>query len=260
MRIWLTDISYLRSTLDIEQKSSRTEHAPYPLYLCVEGKPVVVVGGGRVAERKVHTLLGHGAAVTVVAPEITAGLRDLVAAGRVDWADRAFQEGDVSVAMLVFAATGDRDVDGAVSAEAQRRGILVNAADMPDLCTALVPSVLRRGRLQIAVSTQGASPALARDIRRSLEAEFPDWWEPYLDLLAEVRLLIKARVPGPASVRVPLYAVVAGDEVRQRVATGERPTAEQVYAQVVGPLLADMPSTAEKDGSEDAEVGSEGGV
>lgn len=247
--------------MDIEQKSGRTEHAPYPLYLCIEGKPVVIVGGGRVAERKARTLLGHGAAVTVIAPEITEGLHDLVATGRIDWIERRFKEGDVAGAMLVFAATGNRDVDGAVSAQARQRGILVNAADMPDFCTALVPSVLRRGRLQIAVSTQGASPGLARDIRRSLEKEFPDWWEPYLNTLAEVRLLIKERVPGPASVRTPLYAAVAGAELRQRFAAGARPTAEWVYDQVVSPLLARVPSIAERDGAAaDADTGCTGGV
>lgn len=235
--------------MDNNQQDQQGERAPYPLYLCVEGRPVTVIGGGRVAERKVHTLLDHGATLTVVAPEVTDALGRLAAEGRIVWQPRCYQEGDLAGAMIVFSATGDQAVDAAVSAEAQRRGILVNVADMPDLCTALVPSVMRRGRLQIAVSTQGASPGLARDIRRSLEREFPDWWEPYLDLLAEVRLLIKARVPGPASARTPLYAAVSASDVRQRVAAGERLSAEQVYAQVVAPLVSDATARGEVSSS-----------
>lgn len=211
--------------------------APYPLFIYLEGQPVAVIGGGRVAERKVQTLLSHGARVALTAPRVTSALRALADDGKIVWHERCYREGDLADVLLVIGATDDRAVNEAVYAEACRRRTLVNIVDVPDLCTAIVPSIMQRGRLQIAVSTQGAAPSEARDIRRGLEREFPAWWEPYLDLMAEVRLLVKQRVPGPASARTPLYAAVAASGLKERVARGQVPAAEEVYAQVVAPLL-----------------------
>ena len=211
--------------------------APYPLFIYLEDQPVAVIGGGRVAERKTQTLLAHGARVTLTAPRVTDTLRALADAGRIVWRKRRYCEGDLADTLLVIGATDDRAVNEAVYREARRRHTLVNIVDVPDLCTAIVPSIMQRGRLQIAVSTQGAAPSEARDIRRGLEQEFPAWWEPYLDLMAEVRQLVKQRVPGPASARTPLYAAVGASGLKERIAAGERPAAEDVYAQVVAPLL-----------------------
>lgn len=218
-------------------KQSLRPTAPYPLFIYLEGQPTAVIGGGRVAERKTQTLLAHGAQVTLTAPHVTDGLRALAEAGRIVWRRRRYREGDLADTLLVIGATDERAVNEAVYHEARRRHILVNIVDVPDLCTAIVPSIMQRGRLQIAVSTQGAAPAEARDIRRSLECEFPDWWEPYLDTMADIRLLIKQRVPGPASRRTPLYAAVAASGLKERIARGECPAAEDVYAAVVAPLL-----------------------
>lgn len=212
---------------------------PYALFACLECRPVVVVGGGSVAERKVQTLLEHGAMVRVVAPWVTETLRQLVSAGRIDWARRGYRKGDLEGALLVVGATDDRAVNEAVYADACAQGTLVNIVDVPDLCTFIVPSVMRRGRLQVAVSTAGAAPSAARRIRAQLEEDFPAWWEDYLDLLAEVRVLVKQRVPGPASVRTPLYEALSSGEVRDRFAAGARPTAEDAFATWVQPLLND---------------------
>lgn len=212
------------------------DFAPYPLFIHLAGQRVAVIGGGAVAERKVRTLLAHGAHVTVTAPQAIVGIVALARAGRIAWNARPYRVGDLSGALLAISATDDRAVNEAVYQEAQVRTILVNVVDVPDLCTAIVPSIMQRGRLQIAVSTQGAAPSVARDIRRGLEQEFPVWWEPYLDLMAEVRVLIKQRVPGPASVRTPLYEAVAASDMRERIAAGERPTAAQVYDRIVAPL------------------------
>lgn len=219
------------------ENNSGRRFEPYPLFADLAGEPVTVVGGGAVAERKVCTLLEHGARVTFVAPEATPVLAGLAAEGSVAWVRREYEPGDLADALLVVCATDDTAVNESVYAEAQGRHQLVNVVDVPALCNFIVPSVLRRGRLQIAVSTGGASPSAAREIRRSLEREFPDYWEDYLDLMAELRCIIKSRVMGPMERRAPLYEAVQSSDLLDRIAAGERPDAEQVYRTLVEPLL-----------------------
>ncbi|MDO4399637.1 MAG: bifunctional precorrin-2 dehydrogenase/sirohydrochlorin ferrochelatase [Coriobacteriia bacterium] len=219
------------------QPENEMRFEPYPLFANLRGEPVVVVGGGEVAERKVETLLGHGASVVLVAPDATEALRTLAREKRIGWLPRAYEAGDLEGALLVVCATDDRAVNEAVYAEANRRRQLVNVVDVPDLCNFIVPSVLRRGRLQIAVSTGGASPSAARDIRRKLEAEFPAYWEDYLDVMAELRMLVKSRVSGSMAKRAPLYEAIRASDLLERFAAGERPDAETAYSQIVEPLL-----------------------
>ncbi|MBI4593484.1 MAG: bifunctional precorrin-2 dehydrogenase/sirohydrochlorin ferrochelatase, partial [Candidatus Rokubacteria bacterium] len=144
----------------------------FPAFLDLRGRRCLVVGGGAVGERKARALLACGARVTVVSPAITPGLVELVESERITYRPRQFLRSDVRDAILVVAATGILDVDDAVAAAARRRGALVNVVDRPDRCDFIVPSVLRRGQLQIAVSTGGRSPALAREIRTRLEPFF----------------------------------------------------------------------------------------
>ena len=221
-----------------ESASNEEQHfAPYPIFVDMASKPAVVVGGGAVAARKVETLLEYGAAVTLVAPDATEELQGLARSGRISWLARTYEPGDLEDALFVVCATDDQAVNEAVYAEASSRGQLVNVVDEPQLCNVFVPSVLRRGRLQIAVSTSGASPSTAREIRSSLEDAFPAYWEDYLDVVAELRCLVKSRVHGPARLRAPLYEAVRGSDLEQRFAAGERPDAESVYQRVVEPLL-----------------------
>ncbi len=232
----------MQATLSDGQKSdtsidSQRPTAPYPLFIFLKNQPVAVIGGGRVAARKIQTLLQHGALVTVTAPRITDTLQALVNTGRITWRPRSYRSGDLDGALFAVGATDNRQVNEEIYAEACQKHILVNIVDVPDLCTAIVPSIMQRGRLQIAVSTQGAAPSEARDIRCHLEQEFPGWWEPYLDVMADVRQLIKQRVPGPASQRTPLYAAVAASKLKEHIRRGERPSAEDVYADVVKPMV-----------------------
>lgn len=211
--------------------------APYPLFVYLTGMRVVCVGAGRCAERKVESLVAHGASVTVVAPLATPRIRELAARGRIALVGRAYRPGDLAGATLVFGATGDAEVNHEVFLEATRRGQLVNVVDDPGNCNAILPSVLERGPFQVAVSTAGAAPGLARGVRRGLEGEFPAWYGDYVDLLGQVRGLVKARVPGPASVRSPLYEAVYAAGLEGRLSRGEALTAEGVFAEVVEPLL-----------------------
>lgn len=211
----------------------------YPLYIDLHDQPVVVVGAGSVAERKVSTLLEHGARITVIAPAATPVIEKLAQQGRLVWRERAYEPGDLAGALLAIAATSSRAVNESVYSEAVARPMLVNVVDVPDLCNAIVPSIMERGNLEIAVSTCGASPETAQSIRHGLEDRFPAWWTDYMKVVGEVRTLVKQRVHGPASARSPLYRAVLESDLRDRIAAGERPDAEDVYRRTVAPLVAE---------------------
>lgn len=162
----------------------------YPLMMLIHDKPVLVVGGGRVALRKVRSLLECGAQVTIISPQVEDELRDLAAEGTVHWIAEPFREElmqGVPEPALVFGTTDQRDVNVSINRFATERGIPCNIADVPELCTFTVPAVVNRGDLTIAVSTSGASPALARRIRERLEAEFGAEYEVLTKILAGVR-------------------------------------------------------------------------
>jgi len=160
---------------------------PYPVNLVVEGRSCLVVGGGAVARRKVEGLLASGASVTVVAPEVDAA----VAALPVRVERRPYRPGEAAGYRLVVAATGDPDVARAVYEDAEAAGVWVNAADDPDHCSFTLPSVARRGDLQVAVSTGGRSPALASWLRRRIEAHLGAEYEVLLRLLSDARTTLQ---------------------------------------------------------------------
>jgi len=204
----------------------------YPLFVRLEDARVVVVGGGVVAARKVEMLLECGAKLIVVAPEAVESIRVLAAEGRLTWWQRPYAHGDLEGALLAVAATSEHAVNEAVLVEAAERTMLVNGVDDPASCNCFVPAALRRGRLQVAVSTGGASPSAARELRRELAESIPGWWEPYLDLVMDVRTIVKERVPGPSRRRAFVLEQLGAPALRERIASGERPTAEQVFQEI----------------------------
>jgi precorrin-2 dehydrogenase / sirohydrochlorin ferrochelatase len=144
--------------------------AYYPLFLDLSGRRCLVVGGGSVAERKVKMLLACDARVTVVAPRINRGLRRLAEVVGVKIIERAFRDADVRSVTLVFAATNARAVNAKVREAATTCGILVNVADDPELCDFIVPSIVRKGPIVVAISTSGTLPMLAKKLRLEIEA------------------------------------------------------------------------------------------
>lgn len=166
----------------------------YPLALKIEGRRCVVVGGGAVAERKVYSLLECGADVVVVSPDATAELRQWADSGRLRYLARRFEPADVAGALVVIAATDDPVVNTAVAEASRHSGALVNVVDVPALCDFYVPASVNRGELQVAISTGGASPMLAKRLRKELERRFGPEYETYLELLARLRNELKARV------------------------------------------------------------------
>jgi precorrin-2 dehydrogenase/sirohydrochlorin ferrochelatase len=195
--------------------------AHYSISVDLTNRKCVVVGGGRVAERKVETFLEFGAVVAVVSPELTPSLRDLADQGMIEHVAGAYEPSSLDGAFLVVAATDDTEVNKAVFAEARRRGTLVNVVDVPELCTFFVPAMVRRGDLVISVSTSGKSPAMARRIREELESEFGPAYGELAELLGELRDEVKARYPDMAQ-RNRAYVRILDSDVLDLLATGRR--------------------------------------
>jgi len=159
----------------------------YPIFLNLEGKPCLVVGGGEVAVRKAAALIQCGAKVKVVAPEVSPQMERFVALGKVSVERRGYENGDLKGIFLVIAATDNPEVNHRVSQDARNLGIPVNVADSVEASDFIVPSTMRRGELVIAISTSGHSPALARWIREDLEKRYGQEYARLVDLISKVR-------------------------------------------------------------------------
>ena len=205
----------------------------YPVFLDLRGRLAVVVGGGSVAERKMTTLLEYGADVVCIAPLITPGIDGLVAQGVIDHEDRGYVRGDLAGAFIVVCATDSTEVNRAVYQEAEGQGCLVNVVDVPELCNFIVPSIVKRGPLQIAISTGGAAPVVAKQMRCELEEHYGDEWECYVRLLGQVRCLILDRVPGGEPVRKPIFEAIAASDLFERVLAGACVDPEDVFREFV---------------------------
>ena len=162
----------------------------YPLNVDLSGRSLILVGGGKVAERKVRGILSAGTetSICVIAPKITMVLQEHAAAGRLCWKQPCYADGMLEGAFLVYAATDLREVNAAVAAEAKRRGIPVNVIDDPAASTFQVPASIRRGELILSVSTAGGSPALSRAIRIELEEMYPPAFGMWLERVSCLRV------------------------------------------------------------------------
>ncbi len=172
--------------------------AYFPLFVDLRNRPCLVVGGGRVAAVKVKALLDAGASVSVASPDVTASLKKLIRRHRIRWTRRSFRRADLKSASLVIAATNDQKLNRQISRLAKQRAVPVNVVDQPALCTFIFPSIVRRGRLLIAVSTGGASPALSKWIRRDLESRYGATFNRLLEVAAKRRPRVLASMPGAA--------------------------------------------------------------
>jgi precorrin-2 dehydrogenase / sirohydrochlorin ferrochelatase len=162
----------------------------FPIFLKIAGRPCIVIGAGNLAESKIESLRAGHARVTVIAPKASPRIVDLAGAGEIEWLQREYAVGDLTGNFLVVAATDVPAVNRSVFAEATENDILCNAVDDPPFCDFYFPSVVRRGDLQIAISTAGASPALAQQLRKEINAQLPldtgDWLTDLRDLRREV--------------------------------------------------------------------------
>jgi precorrin-2 dehydrogenase / sirohydrochlorin ferrochelatase len=162
----------------------------FPMFLKMEARQCLVVGAGKVGESKIAGLLEIGSRIRVVSVNASAEVREWARAGKIELELRAFAPEDLAGAFLVIVATNSRSLNERVYHEAQRRGVLCNVVDVPDLCDFFYPSVVRRGDLQIAISTAGQSPSLAQTIRQQLEKQFGPAYAAWVTELGETRKLI----------------------------------------------------------------------
>ncbi|MDI3280875.1 MAG: bifunctional precorrin-2 dehydrogenase/sirohydrochlorin ferrochelatase [Bacillota bacterium] len=220
------------------QEGESTEAVYFPALLDLRGKRCLVVGGGRVAARKVASLLLCRAAVTVLSPDVVAELAEEVQRGRVEHWARPYRAGDAAGFHLVIGATDDPAVNAAVAEDARRQGILVNIVDCAAESNFLVPATLRRGALVIAVSTGGASPALARRIREQLEGTFGPEYSSFLYLLGALRPWILKLVP-EARQREELFHRLAALPLPDLWRAGDRRGVRALLEEVLGREVAE---------------------
>ena len=183
----------------------------FPIFLKLTGRPCIVIGGGEIAASKIDSLLAAEARVTVVAPTASARIVDMSESGEILWHRREYKQGDLAGQFLAVAATSDAAVNRAVFAEAEAAGILVNAVDDPPFCDFYFPSVVRRGDLQIAISTAGASPALAQRLRKEIDALLPLDVGEWLAELGSLRREILQREPANEARRELLHQLASRD-------------------------------------------------
>lgn len=190
----------------------------YPIYLNMQGRRCLVIGGGAVAERKIAALLEAGAVPTVVSPAITDAIARWAKDHSVELIARGYRSSDLTEHELAFVATDDGAVNEQVYSDGRRLGVWVNAADDPAHCDFILPSVLRRGDLTVAVSSGGTSPALSRTIREELEIYFTEEYELLVKMASEARAQLQAR---GLSLPFETWRRALSGEVRQLLMRGD---------------------------------------
>jgi precorrin-2 dehydrogenase len=194
------------------ERGRRWQSRPYyPAILDLAGRACVVVGAGKVGEGKIRALLNAGARVKVVSLEATEQVRSWAEQGKLELHQRSYESGDLEGCFLVIAATERRETNVQVSGDAERRQMLCNVVDVPELCNFILPSIMRKGDLAIAVSTAGASPALARKIRLELEQRYGPEYAVALELLGSLREELKQRYPDPKDRKILFERIVYSD-------------------------------------------------
>jgi precorrin-2 dehydrogenase / sirohydrochlorin ferrochelatase len=185
-----------------------------PFYIaCLKltGRRCVVVGGGEVGLEKVEGLLACDGAVTLIAPRANRDLQQLAAEGSIEWIQREYETGDLEATFIAIAATDDTDVNIRVYEDAERRAMLVNVVDVPPLCNFILPAIVRTGPLAIAISTAGASPALAKRMKREISEQFGEPYARLAVLLNEARGWAKSTLPTYQDRKVFFESIVNGD-------------------------------------------------
>jgi precorrin-2 dehydrogenase/sirohydrochlorin ferrochelatase len=210
----------------------------YPICLDLAGRVCVVIGGGRVAERKVLGLLSCSAQVSVISPELTAELLRRQNEGIIQWIDREYRPGDLKQAFLVIAATDDEETQKQVYEEAAAQNILLNVADVPRRCNFILPATVRQGDLSIAISTAGKSPALARKLRMELEKRFGVEYRALVDILGAIRPVILASgLDQPDNEK--LFKQLLHDDMADWIKAGDWTSLEKHFEKVLGDRAGD---------------------
>lgn len=206
------------------------ENIYLPIFVDLRDKPVVVVGGGMVAARKVESLLKAGARVKVIAPKVA---EEIAQNPCVQIDLREYEEDDLEGAFLVIAATGSEKVNRAVSEESLERRIFCNVVDTPELCSFIVPSVVERGPIKVAISTGGFSPALSRRLRMIIGQNIGDEYVSLAAILGLIRPLVRSH-PGSYDDHKRIFELLIDSELIDAIRSGDRLLAEDILFQALG--------------------------
>jgi len=206
------------------------ENVYYPAFLDLRDRLVLVVGGGMVAARKVEALQKAGARIKVVSPEV---VEEIAGIQRVEIISREYEKGDLKGVFLVIAATDDEKTNRAVSEAAAARRIFCNVVDRPELCTFIVPSVVEKGPIKIAISTGGVSPALSKKMRMIIGKTLGEEYEVLAAILGKIRPIIRSREGGPEHHK-RVYDVLIESELMDAIRNHDRELAEDILRQAIG--------------------------
>ena len=192
----------------------------FPMFMKLEGRPCLVVGAGTIGEPKISSLIAAGASTRVIALNATAAVAEWAREGSIAWEARAFDFADLDGVFMVIAATNSRELNSAIFNEARQRNILCNVVDDPEYCDFYYPAVVRRGDLQLAISTNGQSPALAQRIRRELEVQFGPEYGEWLEQLGKIRQQLFASRMNPEERRQLLHELASSAAFEEARAAG----------------------------------------
>lgn len=206
----------------------------YPVNLDIRSRPCLVVGGGAVGTRKVLSLLACGAHVTVVSPAVSDALAELCQSGGIRLRQREYRAPDLDAMFLVIGATDDESLNRRIHADAERRNMLCNIADRPAACNFILPAVISRGDLTIAVSTAGKSPAFAKRLRRQLETQFGEEYGRFLQLMGEIRKRLLRESHAPEAHKPVFERLIAG-HLLEWIRDDDIPSIDAFLAEVLGP-------------------------
>lgn len=198
----------------------------YPIQLDLRGRQCLVVGAGKVAERRILGLQGTGAHIVVVAPEATPAIIDMTARGEIEWIGEQYSADHLEGAFLVIAASDRREVNEAAADDANERGLLVNVVDAPDDGNFIVPASVRQGDFLVTVSTSGRSPTLASVVQEDLEWEYGPHWAGYTELFAKLRADLKSTHGTEDARKAAVRRVIDDGGVRDSLLRGDMAEAE----------------------------------
>jgi precorrin-2 dehydrogenase/sirohydrochlorin ferrochelatase len=205
----------------------------YPIFLNLKNKKCTVIGGGKVAERKVLSLLVSGADITVISPTLTAKLSLLVSSNKINHTARNYKSGDLDSAFMAFGATNDTNANSLIHKDASSGNILINIVDEPEKCSFFVPSAINRGKLTIAISTEGESPALAKHIRKKLEKQIGPEYGPFLEIVADFRKIAKEKYSGSPAKMEKVYKQLFESDALSLISKGDKALAKKRMAECI---------------------------
>lgn len=204
---------------------NKTKHL-FPIFINLDNKKCVIVGGGKVAERKAENLFAYGASITILSPSVTSKVQQWANEGLLNWRKKEFEKADIDGAFMVFASTDNYELNQLIANICHENGIMINSADDPEKCTFHVPAIIRRDSLGIAISTEGKSPLLAKKLRTEFEALIGEEYAEFLDMLAEVRTRIQESV-SDINIRKKILESIVYSDILEHLKSGENEKARE---------------------------------